>query len=208
MGECEDKGEGPGAFRAFGKIKRLFRDCTITEKLDGTNAQILIPDDMTQPILVGSRNKWILPGKSSDNFGFAQFVYENAEDLVQLLGPGRHFGEWWGAGIQRRYDMSTKRFSLFNTRRWGHLRSTAYWDSDEAPKKLFGRVDCVPELYCGPFSEGVVRNLMHLLATHGSIAVPGFMEPEGVVVFHEHSGQLFKVTLPDDGHKGQIAEAA
>jgi len=37
----------------------------------------------------------------------------------------------------------------------------------------------------------------------GSYAAPGFMQPEGVVVYHKASGQVFKKT-PDknDGHKG------
>jgi hypothetical protein len=32
-------------FAGFPKISRLSRDCIITEKIDGTNAQILITED-------------------------------------------------------------------------------------------------------------------------------------------------------------------
>lgn len=36
------------------------------------------------------------------------------------------------------------------------------------------------------------------LAWHGSWAAPGYMTPEGVVVFHTASNQLFKVTIEKD----------
>jgi hypothetical protein len=35
----------PLEFDGFGKIARLNRDCTITEKIDGTNANIVVPLD-------------------------------------------------------------------------------------------------------------------------------------------------------------------
>jgi hypothetical protein len=56
----------------------------ITEKLDGTNAQIFIADD--GEVIAGSRNRWITP--LNDNFGFARWVFEN-EDALRALGP-RH----------------------------------------------------------------------------------------------------------------------
>ncbi len=36
----------------------------------------------------------------------------------------------------------------------------------------------------------------------GSVVSPGFMRPEGIVIFHVASGQIFKATLDGDGHKG------
>jgi hypothetical protein len=127
-------------FEPWPKIPRLRREITITEKIDGTNAQICIDDlqptyinhdrapawtpyELSQACIVGdhiiwagSRTRWITPGKDTDNFGFAAWVWENADELVKL-GTGRHYGEWWGQGIQRRYDLDEKRFSLFNTAR-------------------------------------------------------------------------------------------
>ena len=52
-------------------------------------------------------------------FGFARWVETNRERLITLLGPGLHFGEWWGSGIQRGYGLTKgdKRFSLFNVER-------------------------------------------------------------------------------------------
>ena len=104
-------------FQEFSKMARLNREVVITEKLDGTNSQIVIAPvpagfDPEHPenvgvwlrngfiIRAGSKNRWISPGKTSDNYGFAQWVLENAIELLKL-GPGRHFGELWGNGIQR-----------------------------------------------------------------------------------------------------------
>jgi hypothetical protein len=68
-----------------------------------------------------SRSRWITP--DDDNFGFAAWVEANRDELL-TLGPGRHFGEWWGSGIQRGYGLpkGEKRFSLFNVSRWGESR--------------------------------------------------------------------------------------
>jgi hypothetical protein len=101
----------PPDFKGFGKIARLSRNMIITEKLDGTNAQVYI--DQWGEIRAGSRNRWIKVG--DDNYGFAAWVEANKEEL-RKLGPGRHFGEWWGNGIQRGYGLpkGDKRFSLFN----------------------------------------------------------------------------------------------
>jgi hypothetical protein len=46
-------------FQAFPKIPRLVRDCVITEKLDGTNASIIITED--GQIGAASRNRLITP---------------------------------------------------------------------------------------------------------------------------------------------------
>lgn len=176
-------------FEEFPKIPRLRRDCIITEKLDGTNSQVLIPED-GGPLLVGSRNRWIAPGKTTDNFGFAGWVAEH-EAEIRTLGPGRHFGEWWGAGIQRRYGLTEKRWSLFNTTRWS------------APGAVLPAcVGLVPVLYAGVFSDNAVADALDRLRSSGSAAAPGFMQPEGVVVFLAANRSLFKVTLGDDGAKG------
>jgi hypothetical protein len=170
-------------FEMFPKISRLYRDIIVTEKLDGTNAQICVSDDGAT-MLTGSRNRWITP--ESDNAGFARWALEHRQELLRL-GPGRHFGEWWGSGIQRRYGLTEKRFSLFNTLRWGEERPAC--------------CHVVPVLYRGPFDQGAISDTLDRLRDGGSIAAPGFMSPEGIVVFHTHSGQVFKVTLEGDQHK-------
>jgi len=77
-------------FKEFPKIARLSRECVVTEKLDGTNAQIYIGED--GEFLVGSRTRWITP--DDDNYGFARWAYERKDELMKL-GKGQHFGEWW-----------------------------------------------------------------------------------------------------------------
>jgi len=46
-------------FEPFQKISRLKRNCTITEKIDGTNSQIVF--DLNGDVLVGSRKREIWP---------------------------------------------------------------------------------------------------------------------------------------------------
>jgi hypothetical protein len=178
----------PPEFQGFPKMARLARECIITEKIDGTNAQVYIAND-GETMLVGSRTRWLRPGES-DNFGFRAWCEANRTELL-LLGPGRHFGEWWGAGIQRRYGLDHKRFSLFNVARWG----------DDAVRPACCSV--VPTLYRGLFSTDMAEVSLGILANSGSRAAPGFMQPEGIVVFHVAAGVGFKKTLEkDDQPKG------
>jgi len=173
-------------FQAFPKMPRLKREIVITEKIDGTNAQIAFDED--GKMFAGSRNRWITP--ENDNYGFARWAYEHEEQLRQL-GPGRHFGEWWGQGIQRRYGLTEKRFSLFNVSRW----------SDERPACC----DVVPVLYRGEFHTNAVEGVMAMLRSNGSVAAPGFMHPEGVIVYHVAGGLGFKRTVEhDDIPKSQV----
>lgn len=172
-------------FIPFQSIPRLKRGCVITEKIDGTNAQVFIPDDLSF-VLAGSCSRWITP--EADNYGFARWVKGNEAELLKL-GPGQHFGEWWGSGIQRRYGLAEKRFSLFNTGRW---------TDDNRPACCH----LVPVLYMGPFESSAVDTALAKLATEGSVAAPGFMEPEGVIVYMMASRHLYKVTAKGDAHKG------
>ena len=174
-------------FAAFQKIPRLSRACVITEKLDGTNAVICITPD--GQFLVGSRTRWITP--EDDNYGFAKWAHANKEELLKL-GEGAHFGEWWGHGIQRNYGLDRKVFSLFNTARWS-----------DASKRPFC-CGVVPILYTGEFNTNCVDEAVESLRKDGSVAVRGFMKPEGVVVFHVGGNLLFKKTLDkDEEYKGK-----
>ena len=184
----------PVEFREFASIARLCRQMVVTEKIDGTNAQVHITDDGR--IFAGSRNRWITP--EADNFGFARWVQQYGEDLRQL-GPGSHYGEWWGSGIQRGYGLpqGEKRFSLFNVARWADDR-----DRDKYPTDRPSCCHVVPILTRDVFDTGRVDEILVGLQSYGSHAAPGFLKPEGVVVFHIASGQLFKKTLDkNDGHK-------
>jgi hypothetical protein len=168
-------------FKPFEKIARLNREIVITEKIDGTNALVFVSDD--GEVLAGSRSRWIT--LEDDNAGFAKWVKAHEEELRTGLGPGYHYGEWWGSGIGRKYGLKEKRFSLFNVSRW----------TDDVRPSCCG---IVPKLYRGPFSTEDVASVVATLAANGSVAVPGFMDPEGVVIYHGASGQLFKVTINGD----------
>lgn len=182
-------------FVPFPKIARWNRDVVVTEKLDGTNAAVLVLEDGR--VFSQSRKRIIFPGQ--DNFGFAAWVGENQDELRDGLGPGLHFGEWWGQGIQRGYGLLEKRFSLFNTRRWS---------ADAGDLFRCAEVPCchvVPTLgtYDYP-AEGLFGSALIDLREFGSHAARGFLRPEGIVIFHRGSGQLFKVTLDNDEKpKGQ-----
>lgn len=178
-------------FVPFPKIPRWSTShIIVTEKIDGTNAQIVINDDCTE-IKAGSRTRWITP--DDDNFGFAGWVERNKEALLRL-GKGQHFGEWWGNGIQRTYGLKEKRFSLFNTLRWA---------APEQQERLQDiPVSVVPILYQGIYDTGMVEECLKSLDICGSYAAKGFMNPEGVVIYIPGSRSLFKKTLGGDEHKG------
>ena len=91
-------------FQEFPKIARLSRECVITEKIDGTNAQVFIAplaeltyagltalavreqDGDPFGMMAGSRTRYITP--TEDNHGFAKWVQVNAETLWALGRAG------------------------------------------------------------------------------------------------------------------------
>lgn len=168
-------------FTPFPKIARLRRDAIITEKIDGTNAAVGVTEDGR--VYAQSRKRLITP--EQDNFGFAAWVRDHADELRDGLGVGLHFGEWWGLGIQRGYRQDRKRFSLFNVSRW---------NTDERPACC----DVVPTIEVCTFSTAAALDALGFLRDHGSLAAPGFKNPEGIVVYHGAANQLFKATLEND----------
>ncbi len=187
-------------FMDFPKMARLSREVIITEKVDGTNAQLgiieldghnaegAIYQSGGLALYAGSRTRWITP--EDDNYGFAKWAKENGEDLLKL-GPGRHFGEWWGSGIQRRYDQAEKHFALFNVSRW----------ADEAARPTCCGI--VPVIKRGILTDIDITNVMDELCAYGSVIAPGFMNPEGIIVYHVAAGIGFKKTL----HKDEIPKS-
>lgn len=218
-------------FTTFNKIPRLSRDIVITEKIDGSNGQIAIFssdtlfswfEEIIEPyddachdfiekyclfvhpdnphvdpkdyvyVFAGSRKRWLDTSSNGDKFGFAKWVQENACELVLKLGEGLHFGEWWGKGIQRGYGVEDKRFSLFNVGKWS---------DPEARPKCCG---VVPVLFEGDFDTQKIETVVEDLRVNGSRCAPGFKDPEGIIVFHTASRQLFKKTcVNDEKPKGQ-----
>lgn len=175
-------------FNSFHKVYRLNRDFVITEKLDGTNASVYwSATERDEDLALGefdgrwlyaaSRTRWITP--DSDNHDFARWVRDHAEDLAGL-GAGRHFGEWFGAGINRGYGMAEKRFALFD-QKWADP-----WLRPECCKVVpaLGSVN-------GYIIGDAVDRLLNSLRDHGSVMVPGYPHPEGVVI--EHSQVPFRL---------------
>lgn len=187
-------------FQGFPKIARLNREIIVTEKIDGTNAQIAIAEDGVT-MFVGSRTRWITP--ENDNFGFAAWAQAHRDELL-TLGPGRHFGEWWGAGIQRGYGLKEKRWSLFNVQRWAlyGTKPKTYPTNDPRVTRTQNMLPpccgLVPVLYQGFFDLAGLRLALADLRAFGSAAAPGFKSPEGVMVFHTAGNVGFKVTLEND----------
>jgi hypothetical protein len=192
-------------FEAFPKLPRLNRSCVVTEKIDGSNAAIVIVEDGEfGRVRVGaqSRTRLITPGKQSDMAGFAAWVQEYQQELVNLLGPGRHFGEWYGAGIQRGYGLDHKRFALFNTDRWNPSfsdRTNGFGEVSTEPLMLGEHgIHTVPILRRFEFSTGMINAAVRELAIRGT-QIPGATGPaEGVVVWHNAARQMFKVTVEND----------
>lgn len=173
----------PPPFEPYGKTPRWRSQVVVTEKIDGSNCFILVPEDPALPVVAGSRNRYITPGgKSTDNFGFAAWVADNAE-LLRRLGPGRHNGEWWGCGIGRGYDLQERRWSLFQATRWT--------PEVLAELALPSNVHVVPilargELQVNEDEKSLCRDLLSTavcnLLRDGSVASPGYKKPEGIIV--------------------------
>ena len=181
-------------FKPWPKITRLEnrKPPIFTEKIDGTNACVIVAYHYQNPdanaiasvvnngeilsIWAQSRTRLITP--ENDNYGFAKWVRSNSEELLSL-GVGYHFGEWWGQGIQRGYGLTEKRFSLFNTRRWGpHNPNT--------PKCCH----VVPIIHVE-----TPREARNYLDDVGSLAAPGWMKPEGAVMYEPDTDTCFKIIM-------------
>lgn len=167
-------------FRAWPKTPRLFKNVTITEKIDGTNGALHITPD--GEVYAQSRNRMLT--READNFGFAAWAYNNGSALAEILGAGTHYGEWWGYGINRAYSCSPgeRYFSLFNANKWGFLRESSPLDS----------LSVVPVLWSGTMDTTAVVRVAEDLQRDGSQAKPGFKNPEGVCIYHSASNQIFK----------------
>jgi len=195
-------------FESWPKIPRQGKDnLVITEKLDGTNAQInIVPadaldgyttamqdtlrsyilhtfyeDGIDYHMFAGSRKRYITP--EEDNYGFAEWVKFYAKEL-ESLGHGRHFGEWYGNGIQRGYGLEEKRLALFNTQRWGN-------HNPNTPKCC----EVVPVIYNGELLADTIDNTMYELDMYGSYQVKGYDNPEGIIIFSRALKQYTKLTF-------------
>lgn len=170
-------------FKAWPKIPRVKgNNVTVSEKIDGTNACVIIEGGKL--VGVQSRSRMIKPG--DDNFGFAFWVHENSDQLAAILGDGYHYGEWAGPGIQKNpHELTEKTFFLFNTFR---------------PVESYGdqfselSISVVPLLYHGPYDEEVIEELMMDLK-NGKIGHAVGGKPEGIVLYYHDTRSRQKMTF-------------
>ncbi len=173
-------------FIKYLKTKRFTSNIIITEKIDGTNAQ-LVWDEDHQILRCGSRNRYLNYSYEPDNFGFAAWVDKNREVLTKYFKDFDYpiYGEWWGKGIQRGYEVDQKYFSIFHTGLFG----------DKIPQELYNiGVRYVPVLYEGLNVDDPIHTIYHQLFDQGSKLKYNYMNPEGICIFFKDTGTIFKMT--------------
>lgn len=220
LGEEVDPNGPP--FVEWPSIPRLFRDIRVTEKIDGMSACVIVEqypygtssgleragyapkvaavvmgpvtDDNLPEVeywVSAQSRKFVLRPGEPDSHGFRTWVEQHAVTLVADLGIGRHFGEFWGPKVRKSYGLTERRFSLFNPD--FHFQNI---EGDRPPVILTPGLGTVPLLYEGPFDTAAIANVLADLRENGSVAAPGFMWPEGAVVYHTAARRIIgKVTL-------------
>lgn len=202
-----------GQFKGWGSTPRWHKGLTITEKINGTNAAIVIYNGQVK---AQSRKRMITP--DDDNFGFAKWVYDNAGALTDTLGYGYHYGEWFGPGIQKNpLGVESKRFALFH--------ATKYTEDNGYELNKVDGLETVPLLFHGQADLFTVAHTVENLATFGTrvegAATQEIVEvfagedgsytvkakAEGVIVWHKETKQNYKILLEDDAfHKWEVAK--
>lgn len=234
--ELHDDEDTFGQFKSWGSTPRWHKGLHVTEKIDGTNAGVSVqgfskgtaPEFATDGLVVAgvdcdyvvraqSRKRIITP--QNDNFGFAAWVWENADGLANLLGYGYHYGEWYGEGIQKNpLAVSGRRWALFNTWHWGSKPNLDRLRMVDIPG-----LTTVPVLHDeqqdGPADYMTIPAIIEGLKAGGSRA-DGYMTlreahkmdfhvegPEGIIVWQRETRQRYKILLrEDDKHKWEIAK--
>jgi hypothetical protein len=204
-----------GQFKSWGSTTRENKNKTITEKIDGTNACLVIKDG---EVKAQSRKRMITP--DDDNYGFAKWVYDNAGVLMDTLGYGYHFGEWYGEGIQKNpLGIEGKRFALFHP--------TKYTEANGYNLAMVDGLETVPLLHHGQCDVWTIPNIMDNLGIYGSKVVgakrekvhTGIIgmddmefvyekaaEPEGIIIWNNETRTRTKMLLKDDAfHKWEVA---
>lgn len=152
---------------------------TISEKINGTNACIIIQDDE----IIGTQSRKRLITPDDDNYGFAKWVEENHDELLKL-GDGYHYGEWAGEGIQKNpLKLEGKHFFLFNTFRWNP-------NNPNRPECC----DVVPVLFQGELEPGTIPSLLEAMKESS-------VEREGVVAYYHAFRKYTKHTIKSPNGK-------
>lgn len=232
--ELHDDEDTFGQFKSWGSTPRFHKGLHITEKINGTNAGVSVQgfskgegkfdpvngrfvegETMDYVVRAQSRKRLITP--DSDNFGFAAWVWENAEGLANLLGFGYHYGEWYGEGIQKNpLAVQGRRWALFNTWHWGSKPNLERLQAANIPG-----LTLVPVLHDeqrdGPADYKTIPNLLVDLEwgskADGYMTLPNAHKmdfhvegPEGIIVWQRETQQRYKILLrEDDKHKWEQA---
>jgi hypothetical protein len=199
-----------GQFKGWGSTTRENKNKTITEKIDGTNACIVAQNGK---VSAQSRKRIITP--DDDNFGFARWVYDNAGALLDTLGYGYHYGEWFGEGIQKNpLGIEGKRFALFHP--------TKYNQSNGYDLSRVDGLETVPLLHHGQCDVWTIPDIMSDLSDYGSKVVgaarreyvsnviQGFsyeraVDAEGIIIWNNETQTRTKMLLENDAfHKWEV----
>ena len=162
----------------FKRLRRsaLFRDVTISEKIDGTNAQVFVVAEdrgRRQPGrgLGGSLRKRTTSVSRRGSPIMLTSCASSAQDVISA--------EWYGRGIQRRYGLQDRRFALFNS-------------CTDGPRSARRAAAIVPVLTTRTMGADVVSECLETLRSGGSLARSGFHAPGGIVIYHHASGGMFR----------------
>lgn len=196
-----------GEFRGWGSTTRENKNKTITEKIDGTNGCVVIYNGQVK---AQSRKRIITP--DDDNYGFAKWVYENAGALMDTLGFGYHYGEWFGEGIQKNpLGIEGKRFALFH--------ATKYTEANGFDLSRVDGLETVPLLHHGQCDVWTIPDIMSDLQDFGSKVVGAAQQTvqsnifedlswtkaadaEGIIIWNNETKTRTKMLLENDAfHK-------
>ena len=187
------------AYPKYPKTHRLENiNCIISEKVDGTNGLIHgIYDSKTESFKVkfGSRTRYLNPEvKDGDNFGFASFYLPYKKLFKKLFNSLREehsdlcdikiYGEWFGKGIQRGYGLENKYFMPFNK------YYAAFLQQGSIPNII------EPYIFCEcKYNIQESLDAMSLLRANGSYLIPGYDNPEGIIINFRDLDIRFKETI-------------
>ena len=188
------------SFASIERLENLY--CHITEKIDGTNGLI----EISRFVCFGSRNRYI--NTQDDNSGFATFFSKYQKELEDIFiaidnekqgcieAPLLIYGEWFGKGIQRGYNLEAKFFMPFS-----EYFATKMIDAG------IPHIEMPVTLYSGKFSIEALDGCMNKLKDEGSQVIPGYNRPEGVVIYFPTYNFRLKETFEGPKWKGAIPKA-
>lgn len=188
-----------GQFKGWGSTPRENKNKTVLEKIDGTNACVVIYDGQVK---AQSRKRMITP--DDDNYGFAKWVYDNAGVLMDTLGFGYHYGEWFGPGIQGNpLGVESKRFALFH--------ATKYTEDNGYELNKVDGLETVPLLHHGQSNIWTIPQIVEDLEMYGSkvkgAATDGTVaaKAEGIIIWNNETKTRTKILLENDAfHKWEV----